>query len=862
VSGIVLKLYRRKYSSKDLQKETMKKSSLSVSKLFLLILGFTIQIGYSNAQGISAQPAKTVVAADPAPKGNSKITGSVIDSTLATGVEFASIALFSVATNSPVDGTSADETGKFVISKVAPGNYKVLISFIGFKDKTINNLQVVKGQDIDLGKIKLTASIKTLDEVTITGEKSMIEEKVDRLVYNAEKDITAKGGDAADILRKVPMLSVDLDGNLSLRGSSNIRVLINNKPSTIIASNVADALKQIPADMIKSVEVITSPSAKYDAEGSGGIVNIITKKNNLQGLTLNIDSGVGNRGTNLGLNGSYRKGKMGFTLGGFGRAFYNKAESVLNQSTFSSGNTYLTNQTSTAKDRGVFGQYSLGWDYDLGKNQALSAGLRYGTRNFIQKQNLTINQFENSALDATSQRRVNRKDLSGTVDFNIDYIRTFKPQQEWSISTLYSRTGLTNNFNTDILNESGSVGSRLKNINQNYNSEFTLQTDYQTPIKKNQLLEFGAKGIFRVVNSDYKYLVGGESGDFVLSSSNPSGSLNYNQNVGAGYLSYTLTTKNKYTFKAGTRYEFTGISADLAEKGKVSIPNYGNLVPSINVSKSLSSSTTIKAGYNRRIQRPGIQQLNPNVNLANPQNISVGNPSLSPELTDNFEVGLSTNIKKTYINASVFGRQTNNSITQVRMAVDTLAGAIVTTYENIGKQKAYGMNVFANVYLTPKWTVNGSIDLLHTYMEGQTTNAEEISIPVSNSGFNYGGRLMSQLSLKQGWGLQAFGFYRGREVQLQGSRTGFYMYSLGFKKDFANKKGSIGFGAENFLTKGVRFTSDLKSSQFNQTSATQLYNRNFKITFSYSIGKMSFDAPKRKTKSVSNSDVIGGGDQK
>jgi outer membrane receptor protein involved in Fe transport len=835
----------------------MKTPILSVVKIVTAIFILT-SFNQINAQA-PTQPA-SASATEPAPKGNSKISGIVLDSVANKGVEFASIALFNVADNKAIDGTTADETGKFSITKVAPGSYKLLISFIGFKDRTISNIKIEKGKDVALGNIQLASSAQDLQEVTITGEKSLVEEKVDRLVYNAEKDITSKGGDAADLLRKVPMLSVDLDGNVSLRGSSNIKVLINNKPSTIIAANVADALKQIPADMIKSVEVITSPSAKYDAEGSGGIINIITKKNNLQGLTLNIDSGVGNRGTNLGLNGSYRKGKMGFTLGGFGRAFYNKAESTLNQTTFSGGNSYLTNQSSTAKDRGLFGQYSLGWDYDLGKNQALSAGLRYGTRNFIQKQNLTINQFENNTLDATSLRKVDRKDLSGTVDFNIDYIRTFKPQQEWSISTLYSRTGLTNNFNTDMLNESGAVSGKLKNENKNYNSEFTLQTDYQTPIGKNQLVEFGAKGIFRTVNSDYKYLSAGESGEFSLSPNNPSGTLNYNQNVAAGYVSYTLTTKNKYTFKAGTRYEYTGITADLGDAGKVSIPNYGNLVPSINVSKSLSGSTTLKVAYNRRIQRPGIQQLNPNVNLANPQSITTGNPALSPELTDNFELALSTNVKKTYLNVSAFVRQTNNSITQVRMAVDTLQGAIVTTYENIGKQQAYGMNVFANVYLTSKWTVNGSLDILHSYLEGQTTSLEGTSIPVSNSGFNYGGRLMSQISLRQGWGLQAFGFYRGKEIQLQGTRTGFYMYSLGFKKDFANKKGSVGFAAENFLTKGVKFTSDLNSPQFVQTGQTQLYNRNFKITFNYSIGKMSFNAPKKKTKSVNNNDVMGGGD--
>ncbi|QRR01578.1 TonB-dependent receptor domain-containing protein [Dyadobacter sandarakinus] len=796
-------------------------------------------------------------AGDPS-KGSSTISGMVLDSTAAKGIEFASVALFKLDNNQAVDGTTADETGKFSIVKVAPGDYKLLISFIGYKDKVIDRIHVEKGKDVALGNIGLASSVQNLQEVTVTGERSLVEEKVDRLVFNAEKDITSKGGDASDLLRKVPMLSVDLDGNVSLRGSANIRVLINNKPSTIIAANVADALKQIPADMIKSVEVITSPSAKYDAEGSGGIINIITKKNNLQGLTLNIDSGVGNRGTNLGLNGSYRKGKMGFTLGGFGRAFYNKAESVLDQTTYSGSNAFLTHQQSNAKDRGLFGQYSLGWDYDLGKNQALSAGLRYGTRNFIQKQNLAISQYENNALTEISDRKVNRKDLSGTVDFNIDYIRTFKPQQEWSISTLYSRTGLTNNFNTDLLNESGSVSSRLKNENKNHNQEVTIQTDYQTPLGKNQLIEFGAKGIFRTVDSDFQYLMAGEDGAFVFNPRQPSGALNYNQNVAAGYASYTLTTSNKYTIKAGTRYEYTGISADLGSEGKINIPDYGNLVPSINVSKSLSSSTTLKAAYNRRIQRPGIQQLNPNVNLSNPQSISTGNPALSPELTDNFELALSTNIKKTYLNVSAFARQTNNSITQVRMAIDTLQGAIVTTFENIGTQKAYGFNIFSNVYLTPKWTLNGSLDILHTYLEGQAVNAEGTSEMMSNSGFNYGGRLMSQISLQHGWGLQAFGFYRGKEIQLQGTRTGFYMYSLGFKKDLPNKKGSIGFGAENFLTKGVKFTSNLNSAQFTQTGSTQLYNRNFKITFNYAIGKMSFDAPKKKTKSVNNTDVMGG----
>lgn len=447
--------------------------------------------------------------------------------------------------------------------------------------------------------------------MVVTGQAALIEEKVDRLVFNADKDITAKGGDASDVLKRVPMLSVDLDGNVSLRGSQNIRVLINNKPSTIVAANVADALKQLPADMIKSVEVITSPSAKYDAEGAAGIINIVTKKNTLHGLTLNVDAGAGLRASNLGLNGSYRQGKLGLTLGGFGRAMYNRASSTLDQTTMVGGQALRTSQTGTAFDKPVFGQYTLGIDYDLAKDQSLSANVRYGTRNFIQQQNQLTNTYANESLLSMTNRDVDRKDLSNSVDMNLDYIRTFKPQQEWSISTQYSRTGLTNNFYADLLGQTGELTGRQRNLNNNTNQEVTFQTDYQTPIRKNQLLEFGGKAIMRQVDSRYQYQVGGSTGELAFDPTNPSGSLKYNQNIGAGYISYSYVTPSKYTFKIGTRYEHTGISAKANENTPLNIPSYSNLVPSVNVSKSLKGGTTLKAAYNRRIQRPGLQQLNP-----------------------------------------------------------------------------------------------------------------------------------------------------------------------------------------------------------------------------------------------------------
>ena len=699
-------------------------------------------------------------ATDNTPKGTGRIIGTVVDSTTNKPVEFASIALVDVTTKKPIDGTVADEKGEFTLTKVPDGNFRLLISFVGYREKTITKIKLDRRQEVNLGNIRLAADVRTLKEVNVVGQAAMVEEKVDRLVYNADKDITAKGGDATDVMRKVPLLSVDLDGNVSLRGSSNVRVLINNKPSTIVASSVADALKQIPADMIKTVEVITSPSAKYDAEGSAGIINITTKKNNLQGFTLNLDSGVGNRGSNLGLNGNLRLGKMGFSLGGFGRANYNVVGKFANtQQTAGANGPVITEQTADTRNQGIFGQYRLGWDYDISKNSSINANLRYGARNNTQFQDNFITKTTGAYLPVYNARNVQTKDNSGTLDANVDFTHTYaKPQQELSLSAQYSRNNRNNNFTADILSSAdfSTLTARQQNLNDSYNQESTLQADYQTPIGKNQQIEFGGKGIFRQVESAYSYKLAGSTGGFQTDLSRPANTLNYDQNIGAGYVSYLMTTKTKYSIKAGLRYEHTTIKAnfsqtqtgDLAIKAgeDLGIPSYSNFVPSINISKSLKGGKTIKLAYNRRLQRPGIQFLNPNINAANPTNITQGNPLLSPELTDNYELSTSAYVKSVYLNVSLFARQTNNSITSVRDTVRTsigqvnnpaLAQAIRTTYLNIGRESAYGTNIFGNATLFSKWQIGGGLDLYYAYL----TNNNAASIyQATNSGWVVSGR--------------------------------------------------------------------------------------------------------------------------
>ena len=812
--------------------------------------------------GFGAAPKKETVipgTAQAASKGSAKIIGFLLDSTDSKPVEFATLALINSKTNKPVDGTVADGQGKFTLNKVAVGSYKIVVSFIGYESKTVFVNVSEKNDDQDLGVIKLQQSSKMLSEVTVEGQRALIEERVDRTVYNAEKDATNRGGDATDVLKKVPMLSVDLDGNPSLRGSTSVKVLINNKPSTIMAASIADALRQIPADMIKTVEVITSPSARYDAEGSAGIINIVTKKNTLQGLTLSFDSSAGVRGSNLSLNGNFRNKNWGMSLGGFGRSEYNvngKFEST--QITQSNGLETRNFQTAETRREGLFGNYQLGFDWDINKFNSITSSMRFGLRNGNNWQD-GLKQVRNGVV--SSIRNTNSLDESANVDINIDYTKTFaKAQREFSILTMYSRNNRANDFYNLIMNPRSTMSeimSSIKNENSSYNEEATFQLDYQTPISKNQMLEFGAKGITRNVTSDYQSYIAGADRIYreVNTAILPSNVFDYLQNIWSTYSSYTLTTKNKWSIKAGARYEYTDISASFLKKEgqNTVIPPYGVLVPSFNMSKTFKSGTW-RFSYNRRLQRPGIQNLNPNVNATNPLNISVGNPTLAPEFTNNYEVSYSKFIKQTYISTSFFVRNTTGAINQIR---EVRGDTVKTTSQNIGNEDAYGMNVNLNINLSNKLMIGGGGDLSYMVL---ANNVPDPLLRAKNQGLQSNFRVYGNYNIGNGWGAQIFSFYRVNQVQLQGSQGGFGIYSLSLKKDFKNKKGSIGFGAENFLTpNGFIIRSETQTPVINSKSENTLRNMNFKINFSYRIGKMSF-GPTKKKKSVNNDDTKGDSD--
>ncbi|MCE7040246.1 TonB-dependent receptor domain-containing protein [Dyadobacter sp. CY312] len=795
--------------------------------LLLLMVAVMAATSYSSAQQI-------------------KIAGAVMDSVSKKSIEFATVGL--LKGGKIIEGTTSDTNGKFSFANIEIGKYSLQISVLGYTTKTVENIDVSKDRNTDVGSIALSLNERKLDEVTVTEQKSLFEERSDRMVYNAEKDISIKGGDATDVLKKIPSIAVDIEGNVQLRGSSNIKVLINNKPSSIVARSVSDALKQIPADIIKQVEVITSPSAKYDAEGTAGIINIITKKNSLQGTNGSISPNFGqwNNWQNAAIN--HRMKSVSISANGGFSDWKNKRNMTLLRSFENENVTSDQKQTQwiNGKGKNFYGNLNVDWDID--SLNRIGAGLNY--YNGINTNAFDIN-FRETSLGNTNQ--FFQRDMKRTYDWNgstinLDYTRLFKkPKKELTLLMMYSFEDEDSDYWSNLMNEGNSIYYREKSYNLSGNKEGTIQLDFTNPLDSINTLEMGSKAIFRGISSDYRISSAADGSSNFIDIPSLADIFDYSQQVASAYIVYSRTPKNKWGINLGARYEHTFIQANFLNQTTAFSNTYGNFIPNISLSRSFKKEQQVRFSYSQRIQRPQFFYLNPYINQADSKNQYGGNPYLKPELTHSLEANYSVSIKQTSLNASFFLRQTNNAIEGVN-SVDT-SGVMLQLFKNVAQNSAYGVNLSANTKITKQWSVNGSLNLFYNVLE----SAE---LKTRNEDWMYRINLNSTIDLGKGFKAQLFGFYNSAKVNLQGTYGAFGFYNMVIQKEILNKKGSIGVGYDNPFNRKISWRNEFYGDNFQQMQDVSMFRRGWRINLKYEFGKMNNN--QRQKKKINNDDKKSG----
>lgn len=766
-----------------------------------------------------------------------RITLVVKDSLTKSAVNYATVSLISIKTQKPVNGGVTDVDGKIILQNVDAGSYTLKLGFIGYTTKSVNVETTDKSLDKNLGTVFLKPTSKTLADVKVEGTRAVIENKVDRMVYNAEADGTNAGGDATDVMRKVPMLSVDPTGNVQLRGAA-VKVLINGKPSGTMASSVADALKMIPAEQIKSVEVITSPSAKYDAEGSGGIINIILKKSNAQGVSGSVSASAGTRQNNGALNVTAKSGRLSVngSLGTNVAYAQDSRVDIVNNTTFANGSTNNVAQDGISKwSRGSYNG-GFGVDYDFNTYNNISSTVKLNT--FSNGGPGTAEYIINS-LPATNVSDIDM--TTNNLDWNLDYTKTSKKQGEeltisGQLSTANAPTNISNTLTSGLFPNAAATVSN----NTVKNNEYTGQTDYTYPITKTTLLEAGAKGIFRNVKSQY----GNNQGDF-----------DYNQDVAAAYSVISFDLNKKIKFKGGLRAEYTGISFNTQTSGTEK-NNYFNLFPSVILSRTLNKGATLKLSYNKRVQRPSQAFLNPFKNESDRFNVLQGNPQLAPELSHNIELGYNTYIKGSIISASIFYRNTSGVIERsISPFIENGLSKVLSSYLNVGRSESYGLNLFGSYNPKPKWTLMGNFAANSYEVTDTRTNIS------TGTYLNYSLFGRSAYGFGKGFNFELFGVATSANRTYQGKTDPLYFYGASLKKDIFKKKGSIGLNTLNPFTKYLHIRSLTNSSNASgmvfQSSNIYYPLRSFGINFSYSFGKLKFSAESK----IKNDDAKGSGQQ-
>ncbi len=755
------------------------------------------------------------------------IKGKVIDKNLKQPIPYATVVL-NDGTNKIISGGISTENGDFLIADVPKGNYTLKIQFIGYSTYSQPIEISKKSKDIDVGTIALEETAESLDDVTVVAERTTVEQKIDRKVINVGKDLTTTGGTAAEIMNNIPSVNVDQDGNIALRGNQNVRILIDGKPTNMTASQL---LRQIPSTSIKKIELITNPSAKYNPEGMSGIINIVLHKNSNIGFNGNINLGVNwdrNARFNSSIDLNYRAGKVNL-YGNYGANITKNRNAgfVLRED-----ENYLTDFTFLDNNKSHL--FKAGLDYFINDrntisvytNQNLFDGLTSGTTDIV---------FLNGNENDLTQDLLSDSDNLGST-YNFDYKHDFK--KEGHNIELEIDYNVFESDSDDDFNFIGGNGSftNYNDLIDNERTNTTINLDYVNPLSESTKLELGYETRLRRTDNDYR------------STLFPNSVYSYDRDIHSFYATYGKNLE-KWSYQLGARFESYQVEA-VFNGEKVFEDEIFTVYPSAYLTYKPGEKDSYQLSYSRRVDRPGLNQVNPIREWSTPRIISIGNPELDPQFTNSIEVNYTKRVKGGSITGGVFYRLIDDEINQTLVENPDVEEGQILTFDNFDNNSAYGVELSSNYKPTTWWNFNASFDL---YGQTQKGIVEGVSREVDAVIYNF--RINNNFKATKNLTFQIFGFYRGEQEGVQFKTKPFYFINTGARYNFMKGKGtaSVNFN-DIFNTMRFRFSGD---TPFPQSGRFQGETQTIYLGLSYRFGSGKNRKVSRKRRD--NNEKSGGG---
>lgn len=760
------------------------------------------------------------------------VKGHIVDSLTHQSLSSVNVALYDDKGNNIISALS-DSGGHFSLPVLKEGIYTIHAAYVGYGKYISNTVRVVGTYQVDLGELNLQRDASNLKEIVVTSKKALIQNKGDKIVYNADADISNASGSAVDVLKKAPMLTVDADGSVKIRGNSNLKVLLNGLPSGILARNLTEALKMIPANTIQSVEVITTPSAKYEAEGAAGVINIITKKIRTTSGNINLSAGNLEQTANGGL--SIVKKKFTYNLSLFAESRRRKTISDLErQSIFNDKVIGNLNQhtNSLQKENGTYGEFSTEFRPD--STQKIGASVSYWGGQWPVQSNVFNNYT--GGLQTNTYNQIS--DAHGNFDYlqlALNYQKNFKRTgQELQLLAQASGERDKMGYTTSQYDLSGTSYFREESPNLSGGTNVNVQIDYTQPINKSgkNLLETGAR--FSNDDSKSRYAVynnqNNPQSDDLIKDLSRSDTMMYFQNVFAAYASLKFETKNGWIIRPGIRYETTNLGAHFKGPSPAFNASFANLLPNFMLSKKLNEQHNIRFNYTERIRRPWIWDLNPYINASDSRNLTYGNPQLRPEVTRLLEFTEGYSGKGGIsVSTSAYFSFNSNAIESIT-TIDSLVVSR-TTSRNIGFNKRIGFNLNTYFPITENWTVNGGAEYYHIWLGSG-------ALGISNNGNFYSLNLNSSYKLPNDYTMQVSGNYNNRTTNLQGYISTFYSYQFSGRKEFFKKKASLTLNINNPFQQSLKQKIFSTATTFINSNYSNYYNRSFTVSLIYRFGKI------------------------